>query len=392
MRVSLIARKGISLSHQTLLQTTMSSGVRTPELPLDIIHAVLEQFKLPQDRPTLSACSRVCQDWLPVARKYLFARVTVRSRVDDTNEPPRGWEVFGDHFYKPVHCIPAFVTHLVLIGSLTQNLDLSRLALLLRTFPILKNLSICSYNIATLDRPPQPIGYPRSLDVLEIKNIVCYTASTGWGDVFIPPQKLLDLLHQLPRAETMVFSGCPVYCNVKIAEEPDFANLDIPTDFAPSSVHLLTDPIDNYFLLHLLQHIPSTARTLRTLRIAFHDIAYLAPSVGRLLTAARNLEVLELDFSIMENREGTDHLQAGKIFATPWFLTFRSSDSLASMVALLVGVLGCTGVLFCVRGTDPVVCGSRRCDGPPPMHAKKMLSMADMLQMRRGCPSNSRTL
>lgn len=317
----------------------MSSRLRRPALPLDIVHAVLALLKLPQDLHTLNACSQVCDDWLPVARKYLFAHLTTRSRVDDTDNPPEDWEVFHDHFFKPTHSNPAVVTHLVVVGSLTQNLDFNRLAPMLGSFPKLKHLCIQSWSIMGLEKPLQPILPSLSLEVLELRDLMCYTGSTEAGHGDIAPQRLLNLLYHVPHAEKVVFSNVPVVYNVHPNAAPHLTHLDIPTGFAPSSVHLSSGRLDNHFKMHLLQHLRSTPHTLRSLHVAFDEFTNVLPPIALLIKTARSLEVLELDFSGLDKWAAHEYslhnLLASDAAACHLSPVFQSNTSLRTFMLIV---------------------------------------------------------
>lgn len=313
-------------------------SLSTPELPLDIIHAVLEQLKLPEDASTLSSCSRVGRDWLPVARKYLFGAVTVRARPDAVNLP-QGWEALYTHFIKPTHSDLTLITHLHLAGSFTQDLDFTRLVPLFASLPILKHLCIGFWNVLALGKPSQPIDSLPTLEVLELRDLVCYTGSTQGTRGDIPHQTLLNILHHVPHAKTVVFSKIPVSYDGEPLAESIFPHLDVPAGFAPSSVHLSSEKTDNHFLIHLFQRSPHTPRTLRALHIAFDEFIYVAPSFGQLLKNARSLEVLEVDFSDLEDYvagNDLDPLRAVYAFTTHISPVFAEAADSSLHTAVLI--------------------------------------------------------
>lgn len=79
------------------------------------------------------------------------------------------------------------------------------------------------WNILALEKPSQPVNTLLKLKVLELRD-----------------QALLNILHHVPHAKTVVFSNVPVFHNTGLAE-PVFSHLDVPAAFAPSSVHLLSE-------------------------------------------------------------------------------------------------------------------------------------------------------
>lgn len=165
-------------------------------LPLDAIHAIIEQFHLPDDAKILSICSRVCKSWLPIARNHLFSDMQLRlvQNIDGIVprvEPNEKW-VEWNGYYKPTYADPSLVQQLTIttfngVPTLTPSILSSTLA----SFPRLRRLRI---HFAHIPAPQSAVDTPvirSSLDKLELWN------------VFIPPNDFCNLMSLFPHTRSI---------------------------------------------------------------------------------------------------------------------------------------------------------------------------------------------
>lgn len=101
--------------HGILASTSTTMEDQHTNLHLDIVHAIIEQFHLPDDANILSICSQVCKWWLPIARSHLFSDMQLQNidgivpRVEP-NEKLVEW----NGYYKPRYADTSLVKELAI--------------------------------------------------------------------------------------------------------------------------------------------------------------------------------------------------------------------------------------------------------------------------------------
>ena len=64
-------------------------------LPPEVVDSILSYFQTPRDHKTLSSCSLVCLEWLPISRERLFAAINLHEmRASDPSSSRRDLETF----------------------------------------------------------------------------------------------------------------------------------------------------------------------------------------------------------------------------------------------------------------------------------------------------------
>lgn len=149
-------------------------------VPLDVVHCIFDQLQHPHDAAALSACSRACKLWLPLARKFLSAEMPIKligvgedgevQRRDTWGTPYSDWvEWFG--LLKPQGVVLTAVKRLK-ISSMSPGVACIKpedLAVIIPCLPRLQHISIAD---ATLECP-HPLQEPLlpSLRSLALRNI-----------------------------------------------------------------------------------------------------------------------------------------------------------------------------------------------------------------------------
>ena len=178
-----------------------------PVVPLDVVHCIFDQLQDPHDATSLSACSRACKLWLPLARKFLSAEMPVKligtgedgeaQRRDTWGTSYSDW-VEWCGFLKP-QCVVLTAVKRLKISSMSPGFACIKSADLAVIIPCLPRLQHISIADATL-KCPHPFQEPLlpSLRSLALRRI---TASM---------QDTVNFLHCLPAVQRVFFEDLQI--------------------------------------------------------------------------------------------------------------------------------------------------------------------------------------
>lgn len=246
---------------------------RIPEIPLDIVHIILQRLdQLDDRREILANCSEVCRQWYAEAHKLLASRSIVLA-IDKITI---GWTKWlGKPMQVPLD--PAFLTHLLVYEG--EYFDHRWLTAAITSFPCLRHLSIQIFSLLSFrsglsgSLPP----FSHRLESLELE-----------GNLPKPGDNIFTLLRCFPGVKAVSFKEVT-------ARIPMDYHVDC--DITPSSVSI-TGRVDHhfYFWFKLLNQ-PRTANSIRHLSLAFeHFMAVYDEGCVQVLENLKNLNTLEVDF------------------------------------------------------------------------------------------------
>lgn len=173
-------------------------------LHLDIIHAIFEHFRIPEDAKTLGICSRVCKTWLPIARNHLFSYIHLQliPNVDDADIVPHTIErnekwIEWNGYHKPKHANLSIVKEFTISSVDTRTvLTPPILSSTLASLPRLRRLRVHTTRIIAPQSAPDAPVILSSLYQLELRCVP------------IPPSDFCNLMSLLPHTRKISLICC----------------------------------------------------------------------------------------------------------------------------------------------------------------------------------------